>query len=585
MVERQSAAKKIDNGREDTDEYQRLRTLLLGDEYEQVIRHRITQGDIQRVANVLSEAFHERNSKDQSLASEMSPVIESAIDTSIKNNPSRITNVIFPIIGPAVRKAVASALADMMHSLNHLLQQSLTAQALIWRIKAWRLGVPYAQYAILQTIQYRVEQIFLIHRETSLLLQSCSAEGVSYQDPDLVSSMLTAITDFASDSFNQESDSLNVIQFGELTLLIESGPFAILAFAVRGAITSEVKQRIIELIENIHTRYASQLEHFDGDITPFEECHSTLTGALMQKKKVKAPQKPWLAISLVSAATLVALFFGYQHWQQVRTVEQFISEVEQEPGYQLLGYRISDNQLVVNTLRSPSAISVEDMKARMTAPEIKVKIIEKVAAIENPNYFLPTLTQKYGLDLKFEFIDNNRILSVTGKTTPENLQQLKQDPMATALFDQITTDNLVILEPEPEQLAYQRQFRALVNDINNQFFYFESATTQLKESSRKHLEQTIVDLKSLVNLQQKSQLSVLQITVSGYADGKGTNEANQILSEQRANLIKSILQANGIENELIISWGLGVKDLEKVPLERQRRVGIQVLYQEYGANQ
>ncbi len=281
-------------------DYEKLRTLLLGEDYEDIIRQRLTQKNIDRIAEVISEAFRLRNQQDNSLAEEMSPVIEASIDTSIKNHPERITNVIFPIMGPAVRKAVASALSDLMHSLNQLLQQSLTARALIWRFKAWRLGLPYGQYVLLQTIQYRVEQVFLIHRISGVLIQSTSAEGIIHQDPDLVSSMLTAITDFANDSFNQESDSLNVLQFGDLSLLVETGPHAVLAFAVRGILGNEVKQHISELLEKIHVSYAKQLDSFDGDTTTFESCLGWLQKALLQKEKVTPKSRPWLAIIAVA---------------------------------------------------------------------------------------------------------------------------------------------------------------------------------------------------------------------------------------------------------------------------------------------
>ncbi len=55
------------------------------------------------------------------------------------------------------------------------------------------------------TMHFRVEHIFLIHRKTGLLLAHSAAPEASAQDPQLVSSMLSAIQDFVRDSFSEEA--------------------------------------------------------------------------------------------------------------------------------------------------------------------------------------------------------------------------------------------------------------------------------------------------------------------------------------------------------------------------------------------
>ena len=66
---------------------------------------------------------------------------------------------------------------------------------------AWRTGKSFAEVVLLNTLVYRVEQVFLIHAQTGLLLQHVVADAVTAQDADMVSGMLTAIRDFARDSF------------------------------------------------------------------------------------------------------------------------------------------------------------------------------------------------------------------------------------------------------------------------------------------------------------------------------------------------------------------------------------------------
>lgn len=90
---------------------------------------------------------------------------------------------------------------------------------------------------------------------------------------------------------------------------------------------------------------------------------------------------------------------------------------------------------------------------------------------------------------------------------------------------------------------------------------------------------SIQQLKQLISLQETARVDIIQIGVSGYADRQGTRLANQELSEQRAKLVANMLLANHIDENLIVSWGFGVKDLATVPSDLQRRVSIQILSQ------
>jgi len=578
MLEEQIEKAVRDETATQSSDYERLRSLLLGEDYEKIIQQRLTQENIERFAEVISEAFKLRNQQDSSLATEMSPVIEASIDTSIKNHPERITNVIFPIIGPAVRKAVANAFSDMMNSLNHLLQQSLTAPALILRFKAWRLGIPYAQYVLLQTIQYQVEQVFLIHRNSGVLIQSANAEGIKYQDPDLVSSMLTAITDFANDSFNQESDSLNVLQFGDLSLLVETGPHAVLAFAVRGTLNNEVKQHISELLERVHVSYAKQLNAFDGDTIPFEPCIGWLQKALLKKVKATPKPRPWLAIVAILLITSIASFFIYKNWQLKNSINLIVEQVDNQVGYQVLKQTYRDNELRLLVLHSPLAISIEDLKKSFKTHDFSLVIKEKLSALDNPELFIPYLAHKYQSTLSINNQDQTNVLVVSGTIRAENLAALKQDMLVKNYFDLALSETLVFITDLLPQQENRLEIESLVNKINNQYFYFDISSTQLLDDSRESLNTTIEQIKRLFFLEKLANVSIKQISISGYADSRGNKRQNQDLSAERAKIIKNILATNGITDKLIISWGYGNKDLPSVPSDHQRRARIEVLY-------
>jgi len=104
-----------------------------------------------------------------------------------------------------------------------------------WRLEAIRTKRSFAEVVLLHTLVYRVEEIFLIHTQSGILLQHVGAEANHGKDPDLVSGMLTAIQEFVKDSFNsQTGEMLDTLRMdGDHSVWIEQGPHAMLAAVIR----------------------------------------------------------------------------------------------------------------------------------------------------------------------------------------------------------------------------------------------------------------------------------------------------------------------------------------------------------------
>ena len=58
-----------------------------------------------------------------------------------------------------------------MQSFNHALEHSMSWRGLKWRMEAWRTGRSFAEVVLCHTLVFRVEQVFLIHQPTGLLIQ------------------------------------------------------------------------------------------------------------------------------------------------------------------------------------------------------------------------------------------------------------------------------------------------------------------------------------------------------------------------------------------------------------------------------
>lgn len=499
-------------------DYLKLRRLLLGEDYSKAINRFITkEANIERVVDALPKAL--KKSSPHDLGEALAPVLDQAFEKSIEQNPSRITNILYPIMGPAIRKAVSSSLAEMVQTLNALLERSLSLSSLKWRFMAWRAGMPYAQYALLQTLQYRVEQVLLVHKDTGLLLNSVTAPEVEVQDPELVSSMLTAISDFVSDSFSVGHETLERIRFGDLELLLYVGPQAILAIAVRGSASDELFSKAHTAIEQIHSTFVQALNHFEGDREEFEATDPILAECLLSQKVAQKPKgKPWLAGILILTFLSYLVYQGFNAWQLNQHFKQLETALNNIAGYVIISTKREDNLLYVKAFRSPESLTVEDL--------------------------VNSLAKESSLGLNIDA-------------------------------------NVVHFGPLPKPVIKEKTrsevSQAIINQIQNTVFYFEPGEVNLSETELLKIPNLINGLVELANLVGGDDF---QVVLMGYADSSGSAATNNKVSQKRADEIRSILIANKINSDIIVTWGVGHIDRETMAENIQRRVTLQVVYTE-----
>src|SRR6202142_2636914 len=214
--EAQAQEKPTDNNHA----FEELRPLIVAPEQEGIaaIQDRLENPEkrTQGVSSGVAEAIQMRRDKgdDLALAAALAPTIQETLRESVRRDPHVLADALFPVMGPAIRKSITETLRAMLESFNAALEHSLSAQGIKWRIEAFRTGKSFGEIVLMHSLLYRVEQVFLIHRKTGLVLGHVVAQSVSTQDPSMVAGMLSAIQQFVADSFDARSDetldSLNV---------------------------------------------------------------------------------------------------------------------------------------------------------------------------------------------------------------------------------------------------------------------------------------------------------------------------------------------------------------------------------------
>ena len=356
----ESAGGTRDVGDVSVRELSELRDLLFGAERRQLdeLRRRLDTAELtpEELAEKLPQAIVQRSARDRQLGIALAPTVENAIRESVRRNPREIATAIFPVLGPAIRKAIAETMSGLVNTINRAIEHSLSPQGIRWRIESWRTGVPFAQIVMRHALVYRVEQVFLIHAQTGLLL--AHAPDGSLGDADLISSMLTAIGDFVNDSFEpRKTGELRAFAAGDLTVLVETGPRANIAAVVRGTPPDPLPVKLQTALETIHLQWCDPLTSFDGDASAFEptkplleDCIETV---LATDERAKATRVKWYAWAIPAL-----LVVGGVVWWMSRGTRQWsaaLARLDTEPGIAVIRTERSGGKWRITGMRDPLA--------------------------------------------------------------------------------------------------------------------------------------------------------------------------------------------------------------------------------------
>lgn len=363
-----------------------LRQLLVGPELIKLdqLSNRLENRDefSSDVGEVLPQAFVKSAGQSEKLSQAMMSTVEEIVRLSVKRDINKFADALFPVIGPAIRKSISESIREMMQSMNEMLENSFSSQGIKWRLESIRTGVPFSQIVMLKSLQYRVEQVFLIHQTTGLLLHHVTRDGSEYDNADMVSSMLAAIGDFVNDSFDsRDGESLGSIAVGDFSVWIERSPGVILALSIRGNAPQKIRITMQETLEKIEPLYTDALLDFKGDVSAFESTDELLSECLKEQQSVqrnrqsevkKTPIKLWLGALILFLS--LAYWFGSSIYQSSLEAD-YLSMLEIEPGYAITQVGNIDGMLQISGLRDPlsrppeaillfSKLNVEDVKHR-----------------------------------------------------------------------------------------------------------------------------------------------------------------------------------------------------------------------------
>ena len=564
----------LENGGRSVSEFAALRRILVGpeqsrlDELASEIREKqLTAADL---AEHLPEAILLRAKRDRQIGRALAPTVETALRESIRRNPREIAAAIFPVLGPAIRKAIAETMASLVRSINSAVEHSFSPRGIRWRLESWRTGVPYAQVVISHALVYRVEQAFLIHADTGLLLSHATAPEMQVPDADLISGMMTAIQDFVRDSFRPgEGATLRTFSVGEHTVQVEAGPLALLALVIRGQAPDAVLRKQQDVLETVHVQFASVLMEFSGDTAPFEparalleECLETVvdtasrrSGRLFQMWAIP------VAVALVALLLIVA--------RSRARFDRGVAAVDAEPGLVVIDSRQRWGRWEISGLADPGArppsvvlAGVGLMPRALDGRWEPYLSLDSAVVVSRARRAL-AMSSSAVLSLAGD------TLNVSGDVPLESIQLSAERPLAgvnRVVFDSAR----VILPPALDSIR---------NAITSDRVLFVAGSADVPGDASGRIREAARRFQLLDDSISASGGDLI-LTLVGRTDPTGSDETNQALAQWRVDRVAAIFAAAGVRTQRLRGEALATaRPLTSADREEQARINRSVSFE------
>lgn len=553
MSHRPNAADEVATSSSDEQNVEKLRRLLGVADAEGVreILRRLDDPEIRArdLSGVLPDAVMLSARAGDRLGDALEPSVQRAVHTAIHHDPEPFAHALYPAMAPAIRRAISEALRTMVQSLNEMLRRVFTIQGLRWRWEAMRTRRPFAEVVLSHSLVFRAEQAFLIHRETGLVLQHVVDPEAEARDPDLVSSMLTAIQDFVHDSFAVgEDEGLQDFRVGDLTVWLERGRDAVLAVAIRGNAPESIREGLREALRTIHLSHMEELKSYAGDASVFDTAQPDVERCLISNYRQPSSRSNvvlWILLAIL------ALALGWWVVSAVRNQSRwtgFLERLDASPGIVVTSWERSGGKTTVRGLRDPLAAdpAVDLAESELRGADVDYEW-EPFSSLDGELILqraIRTLEPPDGVEL--DLVDG--VLIAEGAASPAWISR------ATTLAPGIPGVLVFRHQGGPSQPS--PALVELAARSERRVMRFPSLSADFVEADVALLDEFADDLSRLIE-DGRAEGWVVDITLVGHADNTGDEALNIELSHRRALALRDELVVRAIDPQRLTVMGLG----------------------------
>jgi hypothetical protein len=524
--------------------FDRLKSILFGDERGTLAALEARVREVEAAQQDLPErltAAVERAQPSRMAKSLARPVTE-ALGSAVEQNRQLIVDVLFPVIGPAIRKAIAEALRNLVADLNGAIESSLTPRGIRWRIEAWRSGVPYAEVVLRHTLKYGIDHVFLIERDSGLVLDRESAPHLPTLDADAIAGMLTAIGEFVRDSVGRDgSGTLDAARVGEHLLWVVQGPRANLACFIHGVPPAKLRTLLEQRLEAIHATLA---DGRDADEPTRRSLHPDVLMREASAASAAPPAKsrwPVYAVAFVaigSAAWLVSQRLRDQAW-----IADVRAKLDAHAGFVTTRIERVGGALHVHGLLDPDAEPLDATALGGARPRMPIEL-DTLGYVSTDDAIVARRARRL-LDApaSVEIDARGGALALGGHA--DGAWIMHAEDKAAWVPGVGSVAFTVASDTDAAALRARRQIERLVGDIAFRRVAFVR-DTELADGAAAALDALASDMARVEALAQEAGAAVAW-TAIGSNDDPGTDSINARLRAERARWLADALVARGFK--------------------------------------
>ncbi|MBW4537097.1 MAG: OmpA family protein [Pleurocapsa minor HA4230-MV1] len=469
----------------------------------------------------------------------LGPEMGKAIKAQIESSKDAMVDALYPVIGTTIAKYMVEVVQD----INSKIEKTLTPEGIKRKFRAKLQRVSEAELIFQESVGYRVRAIFLIAKDSGLVIQKIQIPGEKQLDAEMLAGMLTAIRSFANDCITSGSE-LDLIDYGDWQILIEVAGYCYLAVIVAGEPPREFSTKTRRILGEIIIEHDKTIQNFNGNLADVPVAIKTKLEQLTETNSDR-PQKsssPILLWLLIFVLGLIFIPWGINSYRAriARRLEQFTA-VQLDAAPELSVYRleptVKQGKLIVrgrvpdDYLRDRAQTILQEI-----ANQNKLELDNQIVAVQVPVYpsliagEIQRLTNLFNQQPKvaIKALYQPKTLTINGFVLDESTRQT-----IGQAFKQI---------PGIEQVVFDidRQL-----PIVKQRIYFNSGSSKLDVADNFAKINAVTEL-----LQQYPQLH-LQLIASN--DAIGSSVINQKLRQKRCQSVKTALVARGIQSSRLVN--------------------------------
>lgn len=506
------------------------------------------------LAPEIAIALREQRKLDQNaIANALAPEMGKAIKEQIRLERDAMVDALYPVIGNTISKYLAEAIQN----INDKVANAFSLEGVARKIKAKIKGVSEAELILKESLPFSVKAIFLIHKNSGLVISEVQAPGSYRLESEMVAGMLTAIRSFVNDCIVQIDNysELNEIEYGDSKIILEVAGYCYLAVVITGEPTPKFIEKMRKTMGIIVLDYGEFIENFDGDHDNIPlAVHQLLENLIKFVLEEKLKRIPLALISLgvfIGLLILVPLgYFSYQEYLEKRIADKTAETLATTPELAIYKIAVSvEGEQLKLTGKVPNERLRElaENLAVYTAPNLQID--NQIIAVDVPPDPIVTagevermtvvFNELPGVNIETNYSDSDRQVIISGQ-----VRQMRDAQMIPAAFQNIPGIKSVFSTLKIDPVRIENRI------------YFNSGSAQLNPQ----------DLQIITKIQEfLDQYPKLSLRIIGHTDPRGNAAANEQLALNRAIAVRDALTKQGIDPKRLEVVGQGQPPADVIP--------------------